>query len=81
MAFIHIIEPAKAKGGLKKEYEAAVKRASRVFNIIKSQSQNPKALHWSTGLYTVIMHGQSPLSRAQRKMLATGVSKTINCHY
>lgn len=81
MAFIHIIEPAKAKGGLKKEYEAAIKRTGKVFNIIKIQSQNPKALHSSTGLYTVIMHGQSPLSRAQREMLATVVSKTNNCHY
>ncbi len=81
MAFIHIIEPEEAEGGLKKECEAAIKRTGKVFNIIKIQSQNPKTLHCSTGPYMVVMHSQSPLSRAQREMLATVVSKSNNCHY
>lgn len=81
MAFIRIIEPEQAKGALRNEYETALRRAGKVFNIIKIQSQNPNALRRSTGLYLAIMHGESPLTRAQREMLATIVSKLNNCHY
>ena len=59
----------------------AERRAGRVFNILKIMSQSPDALRSSMDLYMAIMFGKSPLSRAQREMLATVVSATNGCHY
>ena len=33
------------------------------------------------GLYTAVMHGESPLTRGQREMLAVVVSRANECHY
>ena len=44
-------------------------------------SVNPRALDASIGLYSAIMMGRSPLSRAQRELLATVVSAEVDCHY
>ena len=81
MAFIPIIEPAQAEGALKDTYRQAEQRAGRVFNILKIMSRSPQALHASMDFYLAIMHEKSPLSRAQREMLATVVSATNRCHY
>ena len=81
MAWIKTIDPNQADGLLAKVYEAAMKRAGRVFNIIRVQSINPSVLQAGMGLYMGVMHRDSPLSRAQREMLATVVSRANNCHY
>ena len=81
MAWVEIINESKAEGRLKRIYESAVKRAGRVFNILRVQSQSPAALEGCMGLYAATMKGESPLSRAQREMLAVVVSKTNGCHY
>jgi alkylhydroperoxidase family enzyme len=81
MAYIPIIDPDEATGLLKREYEAALRRAGRIFNIVKVMSQNPKTLQASMRFYLQIMHADSPLSRAQREMLATVVASANNCFY
>ena len=81
MAYIRIFDHDEAKGLLKREYDAAVRRAGRIFNVMKIMSQNPKALQTSMRFYLEVMHGKSPLSRAQREMLATVVSKANQCFY
>ena len=81
MAYIQVIEPDQAKGALKETYAQAERRAGRVFNILKIMSRSPQALHASMDFYLAIMHEKSPLSRAQREMLATVVSATNRCHY
>ena len=81
MAYIQIVEPEDASGALKTEYDAAVKRAGKVFNILKVQSLNPSSLHASMQLYLAAMHGPSGLSRAEREMMATVVSRTNDCFY
>ena len=81
MAWIKQTEGADATGLLEKIYADAVKRAGRVFNIIKVQSLNPPTLRAGMGLYMQTMHAESPVSRARRKMIATVVSKTNECHY
>ena len=60
---------------------AAERRAGRVWNIVAVMSQNPAAMKASMGFYLAIMHGPSPLSRAQREMLAVVVSAANQCHY
>lgn len=81
MAYIRQVEPAAADGLLKRIYDAAVKRAGRVFNILRVMSPNPEALRDSMALYQTVMMGRSPLSRAQREMLAVVVSRENACLY
>ena len=81
MAWIKTIEPGEAAGELKSEYENAVRRAGKVFNILKVQSLNAGALEASMRLYLATMHGPSGLPRAEREMLATVVSWANHCFY
>jgi alkylhydroperoxidase family enzyme len=81
MPWITLRPVADATGLLRAEYDAAVARAGRVWQIIKVKSLNPPAMRHSTALYGALMHGPSPLSRAQREMLAVVVSKANDCHY
>lgn len=81
-AWIHTTSPEAAEGLLARLYAAAIKRAGKVYNIIRLQSPRPKVLRASTNLYLEVMHGAaSPLSRAQREMIATAVSRANSCHY
>ena len=81
MAWIRIVDESEAEGPLARIYEAARKRAGRVFNIIKLQSQNPAVLLAGSAMYTRIMLDDSPLTRAQREMLAVVVSQANGCRY
>jgi len=81
MAWIRIVHEKEAQGLLARVYDAAIKRAGRVFNILRIQSQSPAALKSSMELYKHIMLDESPLSRAQREMLAVVVSRENLCHY
>ena len=81
MAHIRLIEPDDARGLLAEEYDAAVERAGKVFNIVKSMSLQPGVLRASMGLYRAIMFGPSALTRQERELLATVVSATNECYY
>ncbi len=81
MAWIKTIGVEDAKDELKNQYDTAMRRAGRVWNIVKLMSLNPKTLATSMDLYGAIMHQPSPLTRAQREMLAVVVSKANACHY
>lgn len=81
MAWIHTIPPEDAQGPLKREYDAAVRRAGRVFHILRIQCLNPAALHDGLRLYLTLMHGPSELTRAQREMIAVVVSAANRCRY
>lgn len=81
MAWIRIIPRDEAEGPLREEYEAAERRAGRVWKIVAVMSQNPRTMKASMGIYLAIMYGPSPLSRAQREMLAVVVSAANRCHY
>ena len=81
MAWIKVIKFEEAVGLLKKEYNAAVMRSSKLWNIVKIMSLNPNTLQGSMRFYKTIMFGKSPLSRGQREMLATVVSSVNNCTY
>ena len=81
MAWIKTIEPDDASGELKAEYQKAVRRAGKVFNILKVQSLNPAALQASMQMYLTTMHAPSGLSRTERELLATVVSWANRCFY
>jgi len=82
MSWIRTVDPGEATGLLKRLYDAAVRRAGKVYNVIRLQSPRPEILRASTQLYVEVMHSpKSPLTRAQREMIATAVSRANDCHY
>ncbi len=81
MAWIRQISVEESTGFLKKQLDAAIKRAGRVWNIVQVMSLNPRSMDASMKLYGALMFGDSPLSRIQREMLATVVSKEQGCFY
>ena len=82
MAWIRTVAPGEATGLLKRLYDEAVARAGKVFNVLRIQSLRPEVLEAGVQLYKELMHSdRSPLSRAQREMIAVAVSKANECHY
>jgi uncharacterized peroxidase-related enzyme len=81
VAHLRLIEEGEATGALKEEYDAAIRRAGKVFNIVKAMSLRPSVLREAMGLYRAVMFGPSELSRAERELLAVVVSCTNDCHY
>jgi alkylhydroperoxidase family enzyme len=81
MPWIKVFTLEEATGFLLEQYEQAIKRAGRIWNIVSSMSQNPPVLKASMDLYGALMHGPSPLSRGQRELLATVVSAQNHCLY
>ena len=82
MAWIHTIVPGEATGLLKRIYDEALGRAGKVFQIVRLQGLRPEVLQAGLDLYKVLMFSpESPLSRAQREMIAVAVSRSNECHY
>ena len=82
MAWIRTVPPEKARGLLRTVYDAAVRRAGKVFQILRIQSLHPRALQASTRLYVDLMHAPTgALARYQREMIAVAVSRANRCHY
>ncbi len=82
MAWIHTIAPGEATGLLRRLYDEALARAGKVFNVLSIQSLRPEVLEIGVKLYEELMFSpRSPLSRAQREMIAVAVSRANQCHY
>jgi len=83
MPYIQQVEDHNAQQhpAAKAELDKARKRAGRVWNIVRIMTPNPKTLRESMNMYLASMYAGSPLSRAQREMLAVVVSKTNHCVY
>jgi alkylhydroperoxidase family enzyme len=81
MPWIEQVPVEHASGLLKALFDQALKRAGRVWHIVHIMSINPPVMQDSIKFYQTIMMGESPLSRAQREMLATVVAREIHCHY
>ena len=81
VAHLDLIDPEDASGMLAEEYDAAVARAGKVFNIVKTMSLRPSVLRASMRMYRVLMFGPSQLTRQERELLATVVSATNECYY
>lgn len=81
MPYIKQITIDQATGLVKKELEKAVARAGRVWNIVQIMSLNGRVMKSSMEMYGATMFAESPLTRAQREMLAVVVSKANHCVY
>ena len=81
MPRIETVSVEDATGLLKREYDAAIARAGRVFNIVSLQSLNPPVLRAGLRLYQTLMMGPGPLDRPVREMLATVTARELDCFY
>ena len=81
MAYLRLIDVGEAAGIAGEEYEAAIERAGKVFNVVKSMSLSPGAMRASMRLYREVMYGESELTREQRELLAVVVSTANDCYY
>jgi alkylhydroperoxidase family enzyme len=81
MSHVDVIPYEESSGLTRREYDAALRRAGRVWNIVSIQCQLPEVMRDSMRLYSSIMFGPSPLSRAQREMIAVVTSAKNDCHY
>jgi uncharacterized peroxidase-related enzyme len=79
--YIRVVEEGDAEGPLREDYDAAIDRAGKVFNIVKAMSLRPGVLRASMALYREIMFGESGLSRKERELLATVASAEQSCDY
>jgi len=79
--WIETVSPETATGAVKQEYDAAIKRAGRIWNIVRVMSPNASAMRASMAFYSALMVGPSGLSRVQREALATITSQANHCHY
>lgn len=81
MPHIKQLTDEEATGIAKREFDAAYRRAGRVWNIVRIMSLNGEVMRASMRLYAALMFGESPLSRAQREMLAVVTSRANHCLY
>lgn len=81
MAYIRKIPPEEAEGILAQEFDAAMRRAGRIWEIIAVQSLSPESLRHGMRLYRAALYGGSKLTRAQREMIAVVTSMVNECHY
>ena len=81
MAWIRTISEHEATGRLKEWYDKLTEPWGGVDNIMKIHSLNVRSLKGHYELYKAVMHGKSPLSRAQRLMIAVVASAANQCHY
>lgn len=81
MPYIRTVADDEAEGVLRREYDASLRRAGKVFNVVRIQSLRPRVLRASIALYTALMTEEGALPRWVRELLAVVVSRTNGCHY
>jgi uncharacterized peroxidase-related enzyme len=81
MPRIEIIQPETADGRLKEIYGEIVNKRGKIAEVHKIQSLNPETIITHMELYLSIMFSQSPLTRAEREMIAVVVSSSNGCSY
>lgn len=81
MSNIKVIQYEEATGRLKEIYEGLIEKRGKLAAVHTIQSLNPDSIIAHIELYMTIMFSQSPLSRAQREMIAVVVSAANDCEY
>jgi uncharacterized peroxidase-related enzyme len=81
MARIQVIEPEEATGELKAIYDELTGSRGKLAEVHKIQSLNPQSIRDHMNLYMTTMFARSPLSRAEREMMAVVVSARNRCAY
>jgi alkylhydroperoxidase family enzyme len=78
---IRTIPPDLAEGELADAYATIGLRRPGEAHVLEVQSLHPRALVDHHRLYRTLMFGPSPLSRAERELVAVVVSAANDCFY
>jgi uncharacterized peroxidase-related enzyme len=81
MAWVQTVAVEAAAGELREVYRRVRERAGVVPNIARLQSLRPKTMGLGFDLYCQIMDDPTGLSRRERVLVATVVSKVNGCLY
>ena len=81
MAYIDTVAESQATGELGEWYRRVANPDGTVDNIMKVHSLNVETLRTHFEMYRAAMHRPSPLSRAEREMVAVVVSRLNGCAY
>ncbi|NIL99457.1 MAG: peroxidase [Acidobacteria bacterium] len=81
MAWIRTIGKGEAEGELSRLYDQIAPGDAVLDNILGIHSLHPRSLRDHLKLYRTLMHGDGPLSRREREMVAVAVSSANHCHY
>jgi uncharacterized peroxidase-related enzyme len=81
MPWVLTIHEERAEGTLAAVYQKARERAGKVPNIAKLQSLRPETAARGFDLYCQLMDAPTGLSRRERVLIATVVSKVNGCLY
>jgi uncharacterized peroxidase-related enzyme len=81
MPWVPTVAEDQATGLLADDYQKARERAGRVPNITKLQSLRPEATAHVFGLYCQLMDTPTGLTKRERVLIATVVSKVNGCLY
>jgi alkylhydroperoxidase family enzyme len=81
MAYVRYVPEDEAGEDLRRLYGKYRRPDGGVDNILRIHGLNPPSLEHHVALYRHAMFGPSPLSRAQREMIAVVVSAANSCHY
>lgn len=81
MAWVQTIAVKSAADKLLEMYERVRKRAGVVSNIAKVQSLRPRTMERGFDLYCQIMDDPTGISKRERVLIATVVSKVNGCVY
>ena len=81
MPWVPTVPEDQAAGSLVEVYRKARERAGKVPNIARLQSLRPETTARGFDLYCQLMDSPSGLSRRERVLIATVVSKVNGCLY
>ncbi len=81
MAWVQMVPDAAATGKLRELYQRVRERAGVVPNIARLQSLRPKTTAHGFDLYCQIMDDPTGISKRERVLIASVVSKVNGCLY
>jgi alkylhydroperoxidase family enzyme len=81
MAWVKTITEEAASGKLSEVYQRVRERAGGVPNIAKLQSLRPTTMGFGFGLSCQLMDDPTGISKRERVLIATVVSKVNGCFY
>lgn len=81
MAWIPVVPPTEASGKLKEEYDRVLKERGAIGNVFAITSLHPGIMREHLDLYEEIQFAEGPISRRERELIATVVSRENRCAY
>lgn len=81
MSWIRTVPNEQATGLLAQIYDETSAKFGKVINLVRIQSLRPETMAMGRQLYRHLMDGPGGLTRLQRVLIATVVSKVNGCVY